>query len=125
MNLRFSGLPEFDYVVALFGRKKIVGVDGIELRIDTVHASDALDEAGWVPRAVIIDDRIRTVKIHAFGQHFSADDYSIVITRLESVCVEICNYRLMGLFTGLACKKNYLRVNFFSYSVCKIRRCFL
>ena len=32
---------------------------------------------------------IRTMEIHAFGQNFGANDYAIVITRLEGVRVEI------------------------------------
>ena len=57
MNLRFGCLPEFDDVVALLGGEEVVGVDGVELGIHAVHAPDALDEAGWIPRDVVIDDR--------------------------------------------------------------------
>ena len=89
MDLGLGGFFQLDEVVALFGWEKVVGVDGIEGRIDAVDAANPLNEPGWIPGDVIIDDDIGSMEVNAFGKHFSGDENPILIFGLKSACIEV------------------------------------
>jgi hypothetical protein len=89
MNLRLGGLAKLYQVVALVGREKVIGVNLVELRIHAVDASDTLNEAGGIPRDVVIDDHVGTVEVHTLGQDFGGDQDAVVILRPIGLGVEI------------------------------------
>ena len=41
----------------------------IRNRPDAVDTSDALHEARSIPRRIVVDDEVRSMKVHAFGKH--------------------------------------------------------
>ena len=49
---------------------------------DTVHTPDALHQPRGIPRAVVIDNDIRPVQVHAFGQHIGCNHDVVVVTPL-------------------------------------------
>ena len=51
--------------------------------VHTVDASDALDEAGWIPRDVVIDDDVGAVQVDAFGKHFGGDQNAVLVFGLK------------------------------------------
>ena len=64
----FASAASFSLIKSLLSSvgKEIVGVDGVEFRIDAVDAADALNETCRIPRDVIIKDNVRAMKVDAF-----------------------------------------------------------
>src|SRR5712691_8345730 len=111
MNLGFCGFFEFDQVVAFFCWEEVVGVDRIEGRIDTVDAPHALNEAGWIPWDVVIDDDIGSMKVNAFGKHLGGDEYAIVIFRLKSARIEVGDDIFADSLLRTAREQQYITLN--------------
>ena len=75
-------LLQTDDGIAGVGRVKHVVVDGGGGGADTVHTPDALHQPRGIPRAVVIDNDIRPVQVHAFGQHIGCNHDVVVVTPL-------------------------------------------
>ncbi len=80
---------ELDEVVAFVGREEVVGVNRVELGVHAVHAPDALDEPGWIPRDVVVDDDVRAMKVHAFGENFGGHEDAVIVLGPIRLGVEV------------------------------------
>jgi hypothetical protein len=96
-------------------------VDRVELGVHAVDAPDALDEAGWIPRDVVIDDDIRAMEVDALREDLGAHEDAVLVTGVEGVRIEICDHVLMGLFAGLPREQDDFGLDFLGYLVGKIR----
>ena len=56
LNVRL--LHQLDPLVALIAGHEVVDINVGRCRSDTVHAADALHEAGGVPRRVVVEDHV-------------------------------------------------------------------
>ncbi len=110
-DLRLGGLGEGDLVVALVGRKEVVGEDGFELRADAVHAPDALHHAARVPRDVVVDDRGRAMKVHAFREDIGRYQDAVVVERLFLVRIEVRDDGAAKLGAGCGAEEQRLRLD--------------
>jgi hypothetical protein len=54
-------------------RQEVVGVDGIVLGADAVHAAHALDETDGVPMQVVVDDVVGVLKVEALAENIGGD----------------------------------------------------
>src|SRR5579859_5101401 len=108
----FGGFLELDEVVAFLGWEEVVGVDGIEGRIDTVDTPNSLYEARRIPGDVVIDHDIRSMQVNALGKHFGGDENPVLIFGMKSASVEVSDDFLTNSLVRATGEQQDIALNF-------------
>ena len=74
----------------------------VEFGIHAVDAANALNEAGRIPRNVVVDDDVGAVEVHAFREHFRGNQNPVVVARVECVGIKVGDDSFMRRFVRLA-----------------------
>ena len=109
VNLGFGGFAQFNEIVSLVRGEEVVGVNRPELRVHSIHAPDALNEARGIPRNVVVDHHVRPMKVHAFRQNLGGHEDAVVVLPPVCVRIEVGSHVLADGLEGRASEEQNVR----------------